>query len=88
MYINKTELTNNEKHGLTGDDLKAVPEFSHLHVRDDSTVSTINQVYILITKLPTEGLRQPQMRFQPFINPRHQNRLKKKEKRQNSEVCI
>lgn len=79
---------NNEKHGLTRDDLKAVPEFSHLHVRDDRTVSTINQVYILITKLPTEGPGLPQMGFQPFFYPRHQNRLKKKEKRQNSEGCI
>lgn len=76
------------RHVLTRNDLKAVPEFSHLHVRDDSTVSTIDQVYVLLSKLSTEGLRMPQMRFQPLIYPRHQNRLENKQKRPKSEVCI
>lgn len=76
------------KHVLTRDNLKAVPEFSHLHVRDDSTVSTIDQVYVLISKLFTEGFRLPQMRFQPLIYSRHQNRLENKQKRACLQVCI
>lgn len=48
---------------LTGDDLKSVPEISHLDIRDDGTVSTVDEVYILVSKLLTEGLRPPQVTF-------------------------
>lgn len=44
---------------LTGDDLEAVPEVAHLHIRNDGTVSTVDQVYILVSELLTEGLRTP-----------------------------
>lgn len=71
---------------LTGDDLKAVPEISHLHIRDDSTVSTVDQVYILVSKLLTEGIRPPQMTVETFIYPRHQNRLDTEDRRRDEIV--
>ncbi len=69
MHINQSiQNTNNSHLGktdweLTGDDLEAVPEVSHLHIRDDSTVSTVDQVYVLVSKLLAEGIRLPQMTF-------------------------
>lgn len=54
---------------LTADDLEAIPEVSHLHIGDDGTVSTVDQVYILVSKLFTEGIRLPQITFQAFIYP-------------------
>lgn len=54
---------------LTGDHLKAIPEVSDLHVRNNSTISTVNQVYILVSKLLTESPRPPQIAFQAFMYP-------------------
>lgn len=87
MHINQSIQTTNKNNlgktvwALTGDDLEAVPEVSHLYIRDNSTVSTVDQVYILVSKLLTEGIGPPQMTFQAFMYPWHQHRLDTKEKR-------
>lgn len=60
---------------LTGNNLKAIPEVSHLYIRDNSTVSTIDQIYVLVSKLLAEGVGPPQLRLQAFMYPWHQHRL-------------
>lgn len=62
---------------LTGDDLEAVPEVSNLHVGDDGTVPTVDQVNILVPKLLAEGLRPPQSPLQTLMDTRHQHRLER-----------
>lgn len=62
---------------LTGDDLEAVPEISDLDVRDDGAVPAVDQVYILISELLTESVRQPQTLLKLPVDARHQHRLNK-----------
>lgn len=44
---------------LTGNDLEAIPEVSDFDIRDDGAVPTVDQVHILVSKLPAEGLWLP-----------------------------
>lgn len=70
---------------LTWNDLEAIPEVSHLHIWDNSTVSAVDQIYILVTKLLTEGIRLPQMTFEAFIYSRDQHRLDTNQRKQRSQ---
>lgn len=76
---------------LTWNDLEAIPEVSHLHIRDNSTVSAVDQIYILVTKLLTEGIGLPQMTFEAFIYSRDQHRLdtnQRKQQRSQYQECL
>lgn len=68
---------------LTGNNLEAVPEVSHLHIRNDCTVSAVDQIYVLVTELFTEGIRLPQVTLEALVYSGHQHRLNtRQEKRQ------
>lgn len=80
------QLLKREFELLTGNDLEAVPEVSHLHIWNYCTVSAVDQIYVLVTKLFTEGIRLPQVTLEAFIYSGHQHGLNTRQEKKKRDV--